>query len=142
MSTRLKGMFGGFHHTQEDLNKSIEIGYNPNLKQDTIVISEFEPPARRLLLRMIDVQRMLKKVNQSMLTGLAVGREEWTEIRELCIALGDAFRDEVRFDWEEGLEEEAVDDDLDRSLGPEDLHHNQRRKEPSPASTMQHRHNS
>ena len=142
MSTRLKGMFGGFHHTQEDLNKSIEIGYNPNLKQDTIVISEFEPPARRLLLRMIDVQRMLKKVNQSMLTGLAVGREEWAEIRELCIALGDAFRDEVRFDWEEGLEEEAVDDDLDRSLGPEDLHHNQRRKEPSPASTMQHRHNS
>jgi hypothetical protein len=52
---------------------------------------------------MIDVQRMLSKVNQAVLTGLSVDREDWEEIREGCTSLGNAFANEVIFAWEEHL---------------------------------------
>jgi hypothetical protein len=78
----------------------IEIGYNPKLSSEIITISETEPPGRRLLLRMIDVQRLLSRVNQRVLTGLSVDRNDWEEIRNVCSALGDAFVNEVQFAWE------------------------------------------
>ena len=65
-----------------------------------ILVSETDPPGRRLLLRMIDVQRTLLKVNDALMTGLAVDRDDWESLRDSCIDLGDAFKEEVVFAWE------------------------------------------
>ena len=91
------------------------IGYNPKRSDDKIRISETEPPGRRLLLRMVDVQRMLTKVNQALLTGLSIDRDDWEEIREGCAGLGDAFTSEVVFAWEEHL---VRHDDEAPPIGP------------------------
>lgn len=81
--------------------ETFEIDYHPNV-EDKIKISETETPSRRLLLRMIDVQQLLKKVNQALLGGMPVSREEWDQIREASIELGGVFEEDVEFDWEVG----------------------------------------
>eukprot|EP00934_Nitzschia_sp_Nitz4_P003263 Nitzschia sp. Nitz4//scaffold37_size175936//63571//66282//NITZ4_002041-RA/size175936-processed-gene-0.43-mRNA-1//1//CDS//3329549773//3253//frame0 len=83
--------FHGHHPTIE---------YNPRRPTGPIEVSENEPPPRRLLLRMIDVQRMLAKMNQAILTGLSAERGDWEEIRRGCVALGESFTNEVQFLWE------------------------------------------
>jgi hypothetical protein len=87
-------------HKSADM--SFEIGYNPRRRSgETITISETSAPGRRLLLRMIDTQRTLTKLNTAILSGLSVDAADWTEMKERAVALGDAFANEVRFDWEE-----------------------------------------
>jgi hypothetical protein len=56
---------------------------------------------------------MLSKVNQALLTGLSVDRQDWEEIRDGCCALGDAFTNEVVFSWEEvaGINEKRHDEE-------------------------------
>lgn len=78
----------------------LTIEYNPKHISDTILVAENQTPPRRLLLRMIDVQRMLFKLNQAILIGLCVKTEDWEEIRDACVALGDVFLREVEFEWE------------------------------------------
>ncbi|CAJ1944463.1 unnamed protein product [Cylindrotheca closterium] len=77
------------------------IDTNPRLSQDKIRISEAEAPGRRLLLRMIDVQRMLANVNTSLLTGVSLGRDDWEELRVGCVTLGEVFENEVVFAWDD-----------------------------------------
>ncbi|CAJ1928052.1 unnamed protein product [Cylindrotheca closterium] len=74
---------------------------NPRLSHDKIRISESEAPGRRLLLRMIDVQRMLANVNTSLLTGVSLGRDDWEELRVGCVTLGEVFENEVVFAWDD-----------------------------------------
>lgn len=76
-----------------------EIDYAPHVAEK-IKITETEPPSRRLLLRMIDVQRLLKQVNTTLLAGSAVSREEWDLIRDATIELGGVFEDDVEFSWD------------------------------------------
>lgn len=98
----------------------LTIEYNPKRISDTIIVAEYEPPPRRLLLRMIDVQRMLAKVNQAILTGLSVSPEDWEEIRDACVALGDVFVREVDFDWERFHEDDGFQNSGEFTLN--DLH--------------------
>jgi hypothetical protein len=70
----------------------------------TIVVREDETPSRRLLLRMISLQQHLQTVNERVMSGLAVPREDWTGLRSLCEKLGTAFQNEVQFDWEASSE--------------------------------------
>jgi hypothetical protein len=46
---------------------------------------------------MIDIQQMLSKVKQAILTELNVDKVDWEEIRDGCIALGDFFTYQVVF---------------------------------------------
>jgi 7 transmembrane sweet-taste receptor of 3 GCPR len=65
-----------------------------------IVVATNETPARRLVLRMVDLQEHLNAVNERIMSGLAVSQDEWTKLRKLCRNMGLVFTNEVRFDWE------------------------------------------
>jgi 7 transmembrane sweet-taste receptor of 3 GCPR len=65
-----------------------------------IVVARNETPARRLVLRMVDLQEHLHSVNERIMSGLAVSEEEWTKLRKLCRNMGLVFTNEVRFEWE------------------------------------------
>jgi hypothetical protein len=65
-----------------------------------IVVATHETPARRLVLRMVDLQEHLYSVNERIMSGRAVSEEEWTKLRKLCTNMGHVFADEVRFEWE------------------------------------------
>jgi hypothetical protein len=64
------------------------------------VVAKNETPARRLVLRMVDLQEHLHSVNERIMSGLAVSEEEWTKLRKLCRNMGLVFTNEVRFEWE------------------------------------------
>jgi hypothetical protein len=99
--SRVSAFFGGGSlKAQRHAPPPIEIGYNPKLDYEIVTISEAEPPGRRLLLRMLAVQRLLSKANKRILTGLSVDRDDWEELRDVCKALGEAFVNDVRFAWE------------------------------------------
>ena len=83
---------------QQSMQK-FEIDYNPKV-QDKIVISETEPPTRRLLLRMIDAQHLLTQVNRTVLAGSTVPKEDWDKIRRVAVELGGVFQEDVEFQWE------------------------------------------
>jgi len=78
----------------------LTVEYNPNTMFDIIHVEEDAPPPRRLLLRMIDVERRLTRANKAVLSGLGLSVEDWEGIRDACTALGEVFVTEVRFDWE------------------------------------------
>jgi hypothetical protein len=59
-----------------------------------------ETPARRLVLKMVDLQEELAAVNERIMTGVAVSEDEWTSVRNLIGTLGSTFRDDVDFAWE------------------------------------------
>lgn len=67
----------------------------------TIAISDDETPSRRLVLRMVDMHLVLSRVNQRILSGLAVSHEDWKLLQEASIDLGHIFDDEVKFQWEQ-----------------------------------------
>jgi hypothetical protein len=94
------------------------IAMNPRLSESKIRISETEAPGRRLLLRMIDVERTLRKINTALLTGETVGKEDWEDVRGGCIALGSVFEKEVQFGWEYGMVEVSESSDLNDSPPP------------------------
>lgn len=90
---------GGGKSTGSREGEKFEIEYHPET-EEKIVISEKEPPSRRLLLRMIDVQRLLKQVNTTLTAGSAVPRDEWELLRKATIELGGVFHDNVEFEWD------------------------------------------
>lgn len=65
-----------------------------------IVVTKSETPARRLVLKMVDMQEHLARVNERIMSGVAVSEEDWRILRRMAGRLGDTFRDEVQFDWE------------------------------------------
>jgi hypothetical protein len=79
--------------------QKFQIDYHPHA-DDKIVISETEPPAQRLLLRMIDVQRLLAQANRTILSGGVVTKEAWGQIRAASIELGAVFEEDVDYAWE------------------------------------------
>ena len=87
-----------FHRNATLIPLTIE--YNPRNKSDVILVDKGVPPPRRLLLRMIDVQRRLARANNAILSGLGLDTTEWEEIRDACSALGEVFVSYVQFDWE------------------------------------------
>ena len=90
---------GGGKSAGSHEGEKFEIDYHPEAGEK-IAISEHKPPSRRLLLRMIDVQRMLKQVNTTLTAGSAVPRGEWELLREATIELGGVFDDDVEFEWD------------------------------------------
>jgi cadmium resistance protein CadD (predicted permease) len=65
-----------------------------------ILVKCDEPPARRLVLKMVDLQEQLAAVNERIMSGLVVSEDEWTTLRQLANRLGSAFNDDVDFAWE------------------------------------------
>jgi hypothetical protein len=59
-----------------------------------------EPPSRRLLLKMVDLQEELSAVTSRVMSGIAVSEEEWNTVRELSSKLGSTFNDDVDFAWD------------------------------------------
>jgi hypothetical protein len=50
---------------------------------------------------MVDLEFVLKRVNQRILSGLVVSHEDWKTLQEFSVDLGTVFSDEVKFKWEE-----------------------------------------
>jgi hypothetical protein len=71
-----------------------------NAAANSIIVTSHQTPARRLVLRMVDLQEHLYSVNERIMSGLAVSEEDWTRLRKLCTNMGHVFADEVRFEWE------------------------------------------
>jgi hypothetical protein len=65
-----------------------------------ILVKCDEPPARRLVLKMVDLQEQLAAVNERIMSGVVVSEEEWTTVRKLANRLGSTFNDDVDFAWE------------------------------------------
>mmetsp|Transcript_9701 Transcript_9701/g.22830 ORF Transcript_9701/g.22830 Transcript_9701/m.22830 type:complete len:1068 (-) Transcript_9701:1411-4614(-) len=104
-----KSRFSVFGHSSMPASVVVEsIDMNPRLSRDKIRISETQAPGRRLLLRMIDVQRMLGRVNTSLLTGESLDRGDWEELRGGCVALGEVFENEVVFAWDNDDDSQAA----------------------------------
>jgi hypothetical protein len=100
--------FGSVRSLPTDINalgrqhsaQKFKVDYNPKAEDNKVVISETEPPTRRLLLRMIDAQRLLTQVNRTVLAGSTVPKEDWEQIRTLSVELGLVFQEDVEFKWE------------------------------------------
>jgi hypothetical protein len=65
-----------------------------------ILVKCDEPPARRLVLKMVDLQEQLAAVNERIMSGVVVSEDDWTTVRQLANRLGSAFNDDVDFAWE------------------------------------------
>jgi hypothetical protein len=65
-----------------------------------ILVQCDEPPSRRLLLKMVDLQQQLSEINSRIMSGLAVSEEEWNTVRTMSSKLGSTFKDDVDFAWD------------------------------------------
>jgi hypothetical protein len=65
-----------------------------------ILVQCDEPPSRRLLLKMVDLQQQLSEINSRVMSGLAVSEEEWNKVRTMSSKLGSTFKDDVDFAWD------------------------------------------
>jgi hypothetical protein len=65
-----------------------------------ILVKCDEPPSRRLLLKMVDLQQQLAAVNSRIMSGIAVAEEEWNTVRKMSSKLGSTFNDDVDFAWD------------------------------------------
>jgi hypothetical protein len=62
---------------------------NTSHRHHPILISDDETPTRRLVLRMVDMQFVLNRVNERILSGLVVSHEEdWKTLQEFSVELG------------------------------------------------------
>jgi cadmium resistance protein CadD (predicted permease) len=66
-----------------------------------ILVKCDEPPARRLVLKMVDLQEQLAVVNDRIMSGVVVSEEGWTSVRRLANRLVSTLNDDVDFSWEE-----------------------------------------
>lgn len=67
---------------------------------ERMVVTEDETPARRLVLKMLDLQDQLEAVNNKIMSGEAVPKDEWRVITKLTEKLDRTFNEEVEFEWE------------------------------------------
>ena len=82
-----------------------------------MVVTEDETPARRLVLKMLDLQDQLEAVNNKIMSGLAVTQEDWGVITKLTGKLDRTFTNEVEWEWEEAKKyEESL-----RNVMPTDM---------------------
>lgn len=70
---------------------------------DVIVINHNEAPARRLVLKMLDCQKQLARINERIMCGLTVSEEDWLLTRRLSHRLATTLSDEVKFSWEDEM---------------------------------------
>jgi hypothetical protein len=72
---------------------------------NTIMVQCDEAPARRLVLKMMNLQEQLVAVNGRIMSGIQVSERDWIAVRELTSKLGATFNDEVNFSWENNMPE-------------------------------------
>jgi hypothetical protein len=84
----------------------IKLSYLPSRTtlSNTIMVQCDETPARRPVLKMVDLQEQLVAVNGRIMSGLAVSEDEWIAVRELTSKPGATFNYDVNFAWEEQTE--------------------------------------
>jgi len=73
-----------------------------------ILVRDDQTPNRGLLLKMVELQELLYKINTNVTSGLAVDREEWQALRNMSYNMGEVFRDRVEFEWEDLTEHTAI----------------------------------
>jgi 7 transmembrane sweet-taste receptor of 3 GCPR len=72
---------------------------------ERLKVAPDETPARRLVLKMIDLQEQLTAVNRKIISGLVVSPEEWDLLTTLNEKLYKTFEHDVDFSWRETTEE-------------------------------------
>lgn len=78
----------------------------PNQQSQRIILKEDEAPNRKLMLRLINVQSCLKDINERIMAGMAVPKEDWASLRRLSTGLGSTFNNQVVFAWETPIPDE------------------------------------
>lgn len=68
---------------------------------DNIIVKPDETPARRLVLKMVDLQESLAEMNRRIMSGTAVPEAEWERLRAMSNHLSTSFQQEVKFAWEQ-----------------------------------------
>lgn len=72
---------------------------NKITNKSMIRLRQDKAPARRLVLKMFNLQKTLSEVNSHLMSGKVVSKENWERVRLLTCRLGETFADEVTFDW-------------------------------------------
>ena len=78
-----------------------------NRLSPTMVVRPDETPARRLILKMVDLQESLSDMNRRIMSGQAVPEDEWERVRAMSYHLSTSFQHEVQFAWEADLHDIA-----------------------------------
>jgi hypothetical protein len=73
-----------------------------------LVIQQSEAPAKWLVLKLIDLQGKLSRVNDRIMSGSVVPGAEWEGLRNASHRLSTTFRRKVRFGWEVQQPEESA----------------------------------
>ena len=66
-----------------------------------VVIKQDEAPSRRLILKMLNLQEQLSRVNERIISGMTVPEDDWEAVRRLNRKLATAFSEDVEFEWEQ-----------------------------------------
>ena len=111
---------GSGNHDISASNKKREnthIGKSKRLSQ-RIVVSEEETPARRLVLKMLDLQDQLEAVSNKIMSGVAVTQKDWDVVTKLTANLEHTFSNDVKFEWDVAREcEERLKHTLPSDMG-------------------------
>jgi len=81
---------------------------------DNIIVKPDETPARRLVLKMVDLQESLAEMNRRIMSGMAVPESEWERLRAMSSHLNTSFQQEVEFSWEQQLPVVDLEDGSER----------------------------
>ncbi|CAB9525103.1 DEP [Seminavis robusta] len=75
--------------------------FRPKPSLERMRVAPDETPARRLVLRMIDLQEQLSSVTYKVMSGLAVSEDDWDLLTSLNEKLYTTFEKDVEFSWRE-----------------------------------------
>lgn len=69
-------------------------------RRAAIVVKRDVAPDRRLVIKLVNLQSTLARVNERIMSGMAVSEEDWASLRLMSSTLGSTFKNEVEFAWE------------------------------------------
>jgi len=81
-----------------------------DVTQESIHISEEGLPPKELTMMMLQLSQQISKNNSRTLSGMRVSRNEWMEMKDAIVRIGNVFEEDVKFDWDDGVEQ-APDDE-------------------------------
>lgn len=84
---------------EKDKNRGASKRKNKHLSR-RIIVTENETPARRLVLKMLDLHDQLEALNNKIMSGLTATEEDWNVVTKLTSRLDRTFTDEVEFEWD------------------------------------------
>jgi len=73
-----------------------------------IVIGATDAPSKKFLLKLLDLQHRLTRVNERIMSGLTVSEAQWESLRNMAGVVGKTFENDVQFAWETSQSSQEV----------------------------------